>query len=54
MSEEDGGTPFVEVDPEVERYIREETDACVVKMFDRMTRKDSDNDGGDMKPKSAR
>ena len=44
MSEEDGGTPFVEIDPEVERYIREETDACVVKMFDRMTRKDSDND----------
>ena len=41
MSEGDGATPFVEVDPKVVRYIREETDACVVEMFGRMAGVDS-------------
>lgn len=44
MSENDGATPFVEVDPRVVRYIREETDACVAEMFERMARVDSTND----------
>lgn len=44
MSEDDGATPFVEVDPTVVRYIREETDACVVEMFSRMTKVDSTHD----------
>ena len=44
MSESDGATPFVEVDPNVVRYIREETDACVVEMFGRMAKVDSTHD----------
>ncbi len=44
MSESDGATPFVEVDPNVVRYIREETDACVVEMFGRMAKVDSTQD----------
>ena len=43
MSEDDGATPFVEIDPEVESYIREETDECVRMQFARMTKHDSDN-----------
>jgi len=44
MSENDGATPFAEVDPKVVRYIREETDACVAAMFERMARVDSTHD----------
>ncbi len=44
MSESDGATPFVEVDPQVVRYIREETDACVVEMFGRMAKVDPAQD----------
>lgn len=44
MSENDGATPFVEIDQTVVRYIRDETDPCVNMMFDGMTRQDSDND----------
>lgn len=44
MSDNDEGTPFVEIDPRVVRYIREETDECVVEMFDRMVKVDSTHD----------
>ena len=43
MSEQDRATPFVEIDPEVERYIAEDTDPCVRDMFRRMTKTDSDH-----------
>jgi len=44
MSENDGATPFVEIDPKVVRYVREETDACVLQMFSRMVKFDSIHD----------
>jgi hypothetical protein len=34
------GTPFIEVDPEVVRYVGEHGDACVKQMFDRMVSTD--------------
>ena len=43
MSEDDGATPFVEIGPEVETYIREETDECVQIQFARMIKHDSEN-----------
>lgn len=42
--EDDGATPFVEIDPNVVRFIREETDECVVGVFHRMIKVDSIND----------
>ena len=38
----DGGTPFVEIDPEVVRYINECGDQCAKKMFTRMTKSEGD------------
>ena len=35
------GTPFVEIDPAVVEYVRDGTDPCVQRMFDRMTTTDS-------------
>ncbi len=34
----DGGPPFIEIDPEVVRYINDHGDECVKKMFKRMTK----------------
>ena len=39
-SDDDVGTPFVEVDPTVLRYIRSETDSCVRTMFDKLVKED--------------
>ena len=36
------GTPFVEIDPVVQEYIRTKTDACVRDMAERMTKSDGD------------
>ena len=44
VSEDDGATPFVAIDPNVVRYIREEADECVVKIFHRMIKVDPIND----------
>ena len=44
ISEDDGATPFVAIDPDVVRYIREETDECVVKVFHRIIKADPVND----------
>ena len=41
-STDDGGTPFVEIDPEVVRYINECGDPCVQKKFARMARNKHD------------
>ena len=38
----DGGTPFVEIDPEVVRYINDCGDPCVKEMFTRMTKSEGD------------
>ena len=38
--EDDSATPFVEIDPEVVRYIKDETDTCVLSMFTRLTKED--------------
>ena len=43
MSENDGATPFVEIDPNVESYIRDETDECVQMLFARMTKRDAES-----------
>ena len=40
ISNDDVGTPFVEIDPTVLRYVRRETDACVRMMFDRLVKED--------------
>jgi hypothetical protein len=36
------GTPFIEVDPKVSTYVRDETDACVREMFSRYVKTDGD------------
>jgi hypothetical protein len=36
------GTPFVEVDPEVCAYVRDQTDECVREMFGRFTKHDGE------------
>jgi hypothetical protein len=36
------GTPYVEVDGEVVRYVEDQRDACVKKMFGRMVKRDGD------------
>lgn len=41
MAADRSGTPFVEVDPAVVEYVRNETDRCVREMFDRMTTSDA-------------
>ncbi len=38
--EDDGGTPFIEIDPAVCRYVAEEGDECVRTMFGRMVETD--------------
>ena len=38
LEADERGTPFIEIDPEVCRYIETETDACVQEMFSRMVR----------------
>ena len=35
-----GSTPFVEIDPDVVKYVKEETDQCVREIFKRLTKKD--------------
>jgi len=37
---EEKGTPFIQVDGAVSNYVKNESDACVRKMFDRMVRSD--------------
>lgn len=44
ISEDDGATPFVAIDPDLVRYIREETDECVVEVFHRIIKADPVND----------
>jgi hypothetical protein len=39
-SEDEKGTPFIEIDNAVSDYIQEHTDECVRRMFQRMTRTD--------------
>ena len=41
LPHDEDSTPFVEIDPAVVRYIKQETDACVQEMFKRMTKEDS-------------
>ena len=41
MAADKSATPFVEIDPAVVEYVRDETDRCVREMFDRMTRSDA-------------
>ena len=43
QTEDEKGTPFVEIDPIVLKYIDEETDECVKKMFDRMVKRDGNS-----------
>lgn len=37
LEADERGTPFIEIDPEVTKYAMEQTDNCVVRMFDKMT-----------------
>jgi hypothetical protein len=39
-SADESGTPFVEIDPAVMRFVREKTDGCANKMLDRMIKSD--------------
>ena len=41
--EDEGATPFVEIDPAVVQYIKHETDACVSMIFSRLVKEDPDN-----------
>ena len=41
--EGDGATPFVEIAPDVVQYIKNETDACVLEIFGRLTKEDKDH-----------
>lgn len=43
QSADEKGTPFVEIDPLVVKYIDEETDACVKEMFNRMIKRDGES-----------
>src|SRR5690606_5277877 len=40
LEADERGTPFVEVDPIVCNFVKEETDSCVREMFSRMTKKE--------------
>ena len=42
FEDDEVGTPFIQIDDEVVAYVRDETDECVRKMFDRVTTSDGE------------